>query len=1088
MRRLVVVVCLLLVLAPAAADEKKSPPNPVEQAADSVLEALKTNDDEKLAALAASDKPDPWIVADELCYREKPAAALAFAEAAPRADTESLPAYVKAWKARADEKAAREALTVYVATARTDVLEDLEGDAETVTGLRLLFNKSLLAARAGQAQVGAAGLQRFAEGCAKIGWIAKAAHGYGGLSYVLSRAGDPAAAVVATKKEIEIQERRPWTPRLDAVIENLGILYRRIGRFDDAARAFERGIAMARKRKDDVRLSKALLGLGSLYQAIGKVEPALRIQTEARDLAEKSGNWLTVASVDRNLGSMQAALGRHDKALAIYGRGLEIARAHGISEKIIVDFELAEVWSLVNLGRHDEAIPRLKRGLAWARTAKNAGMERRALEAYAHLHANRGELALTLSYREKALQAAQRRGDIQRVVLLLGALARDHYNVGQLERAAEYSRQCVAKATALGAARPHANALLMLGELAWARGDDENAAKHALEALKIARQARLLDIESGCLSLAGRALIFAGRMSEGRALLEEAIAREGKGASPKDVYDALTTLGRGLIVAGKPADALPYLEKARDFVDVTGSDVDLHILELNVAMAKLDSGDYAGAVEAAKRSVAVLGTVVGGFAHEESAQARQKFATIYELGAKAAAGAGDLEAMYYFLESGRGGALLEALGGRATLRKIALPEAWAQREDAARAAVAAATRRFAGAKSSGDFKAARSAREALSEARKASRTVLAQMEREKRAIAGLVYPRPPPLAEVRKQLSEDEALVLYGFFSGASWALVAMRDDARVVELAAKSAVEPAVGALLDEGAFLSDRAAEAMRGLVAKPLGLSTAVKRIVLSPDGALAYAPPSLLFPEREVVAVPSAGTRQQLVETATARGDGVLAVGDPEYRDSRGLMPLPDSAAEIEAIGTVRIGGKDATEVRARAEIAKRPRWRAVHFACHGLIDEKRPLDSALALTIADEDDGMLTAAELLGIDVPADLVVLSACDTARGRIYEAEGVVGLTRAFMFAGAPRVICSLWKVDDEATRALMIRFYELWAKDVSAAAALRGAQEHVRTFERTAVDPEASHEAGRTVTKRSTPWAHPRYWAAWVLWGLP
>jgi CHAT domain-containing protein len=104
-------------------------------------------------------------------------------------------------------------------------------------------------------------------------------------------------------------------------------------------------------------------------------------------------------------------------------------------------------------------------------------------------------------------------------------------------------------------------------------------------------------------------------------------------------------------------------------------------------------------------------------------------------------------------------------------------------------------------------------------------------------------------------------------------------------------------------------------------------------------------------------------------------------------------------------------------------------------------------------------------------VPADAVVLSACETARGRVYAVEGIVGFTRAFLFAGTPRVLCSLWKVDDEATRALMERFYALWnpedGEGLGAAEALRRAQEHVRGQAR---------------------WQHPYYWAAWVLWGLP
>ncbi len=96
----------------------------------------------------------------------------------------------------------------------------------------------------------------------------------------------------------------------------------------------------------------------------------------------------------------------------------------------------------------------------------------------------------------------------------------------------------------------------------------------------------------------------------------------------------------------------------------------------------------------------------------------------------------------------------------------------------------------------------------------------------------------------------------------------------------------------------------------------------------------------------------------------------------------------------------------------------------------------------------------------------------------GRVYRAEGIVGLTRAFMFAGAPRVLCSLWKVDDAATQVLMIKFYELWnpkdgTQGLGAAAALKRAQEHVREFK---------NAGGEQV------WKHPYFWAAWVLWGLP
>jgi CHAT domain-containing protein len=133
-----------------------------------------------------------------------------------------------------------------------------------------------------------------------------------------------------------------------------------------------------------------------------------------------------------------------------------------------------------------------------------------------------------------------------------------------------------------------------------------------------------------------------------------------------------------------------------------------------------------------------------------------------------------------------------------------------------------------------------------------------------------------------------------------------------------------------------------------------------------------------------------------------------------------------------------------------------------------VDAERPWNSALVLAPGGGHDGRLTALDVVGLDLQADLAVLSACDTARGRVVRGDGVVGLLRAFLAAGTPRVLVSLWKVDDAATSALMRRFYELW-KDgsVSAARALRDAQSSIRSQER---------------------WKDPCYWAGWELWGLP
>src|SRR5258708_14149345 len=124
------------------------------------------------------------------------------------------------------------------------------------------------------------------------------------------------------------------------------------------------------------------------------------------------------------------------------------------------------------------------------------------------------------------------------------------------------------------------------------------------------------------------------------------------------------------------------------------------------------------------------------------------------------------------------------------------------------------------------------------------------------------------------------------------------------------------------------------------------------------------------------------------------------------------------------------------------------YQIIHFATHALIDSKHPELFGIFLSLVDENghlqNGFLQAHELYSLKLPSELVVLSACDTALGKEIKGEGLIGLTRGFMYAGARRVVSSLWKVDSKATAELMTRFYrELLLNNLSPPAALRAAQ---------------------------------------------
>jgi CHAT domain-containing protein len=148
-------------------------------------------------------------------------------------------------------------------------------------------------------------------------------------------------------------------------------------------------------------------------------------------------------------------------------------------------------------------------------------------------------------------------------------------------------------------------------------------------------------------------------------------------------------------------------------------------------------------------------------------------------------------------------------------------------------------------------------------------------------------------------------------------------------------------------------------------------------------------------------------------------------------------------------------------RATVTSARLAEYRYIHFATHGILDSRTPAFSGLVFSLVDEkgrpEDGFLRLWDIYNLHLPAELVVLSSCQTGLGKEIAGEGLVGLTRGFFYAGAARVIASLWKVDDLATAELMARLYSsMLHKGLSPAAALRSAQVAIWKQKRWEGDP--------------------------------
>ena len=262
---------------------------------------------------------------------------------------------------------------------------------------------------------------------------------------------------------------------------------------------------------------------------------------------------------------------------------------------------------------------------------------------------------------------------------------------------------------------------------------------------------------------------------------------------------------------------------------------------------------------------------------------------------------------------------------------------------------------------------------------------------------------------------------------------------------------------------------------------------KRLVVSPDGvlntlpfqalmdadgkhlienfAVSYAPSLTALTKMTALA-----DRKHAAQTSGAVTTELFALGRPQFtEDAEHLSDLPGTEPEVTRIAAI-FGGKallgaDATKPRVLAGIGTA---RYIHLATHGLLNEANPMYSAIALTKSPTDDGRLYAQELTEMDLRADLVTLSACQTALGQQVSGEGVLGLTWALFVAGTPSSVVSQWSVSDSTTSALMIAFYEAL---------------HNTT---TKSDKAVSLQKAQIQLMHDGLHSHPYYWAPFVLVG--
>ncbi|MCC2695416.1 CHAT domain-containing protein [Nodularia sp. LEGE 04288] len=877
---------------------------------------------------------------------------------------------------------------------------------------------------------------------------------------------------------------------------NLGLTYYSLGDYPTAIDYHQQSLAIARSIKDRSGEGAALGSLGNAYDSLGDYPTAINYHQQSlaikREIKDRLGEGKTLG----NLGNAYDSLGDYPTAINYYQQSLAIARE--IKDRRGEGAALGNLGNAYNnLGDYPTAINYLQQSLAIAREIKDRSGEGAALGNLGLAYDSLGDYPQAIDYHQQRLAIAREIKDRSGEGAALGNLGLAYDSLGDYPTALDYHQQRLAIARSIKDRRGEMNALGNLGNAYNHLGDYPTALDYLQQTLSIAIEIKNRRGEGNALGNLGNAYHSLGDYPTALDYHQQrlAIAREIK--DRRGEGNALGNLGLTYYSLGDYPTAIDYLQQflaiAREIKNRLGEGIALG----NLGNAYHSLGDYPTAIDYHQQRLAISKKIKDRLGEGQSLN-NLGFA-LYKQGNLSLAESTLLEGIKVY-ESLRGRELKDSEKVSIfetqhhtynNLQKVLIAQ---NKTDAAleiaergrgRAFVELLASRLS-SESKQQFPTSPKIAE-IQQIAKAQNATLIQysITHEDFQIQGKSQSKESelyiwvikPTGEVNfrkadlKSLWEKENTTLAELVT-TSRQSIGVRG--RGIKVTAVPDASKAKQKLLR----LHELLIEPIADLLPKK-----ETERVVFVPQSQLFLVPfPALqddkgkyLIEKHTILSAPSIQvldlTRQQRIGKSGVGKGKVLVVGNPTMpkvvlepgKPSQQLSNLEWAEKEAKGIAslfkTEAFTGNQATKA---AIVQQMIPARIIHLATHGIFDDLRGLGSAIALAPSGEDKGLLTAEEIFDMKLNAELVVLSACDTGRGRL-TGDGVIGLSRSLISAGVPSVIVSLWAVDDNSTSVLMTEFYKNLQQNVDKATSLRNAM---------------------LTTMKTHP--SPKYWAAFTLIG--
>lgn len=809
----------------------------------------------------------------------------------------------------------------------------------------------------------------------------------------------------------------------------------------------------------------------NFLQAYQTAKQALTLSQESHDKARQARAINLIA-----LAAFHA--GRMNEAIRLFKLASSNADEAGISQ--LQTNALGRAGGLLmQSGRYADALFCFEQTLRLFRQRKDKSGEARALAQVGSVFAETGDFAQATQYLQQAQTLAQSLPRRETEFFVLRRLVAAENARGNFDKALAYGERALVLAPAAPRAFMYAELLYHLAMTRTALNQLPKAAELFEQALRIIRPMKLPQPEAFVLGEYAATQLKAGQAGSARNTATQALTVLQRTGGNKHLEARVhATLAEAQRALGQPAAALlSYRAALSALEDARALSIPTEISRAGIVASRQQV--FAGAI-----SLLV-----------EQSLTEEAFAVA---------------------ESYHARAFLDVLAEAGLESELELTPAQQEREDQLFEQISAVQRELWQPELAPEKEAQLNRQ--LAEAENALQLYRLELRRADPRYASVKAPPPIDFKRAAESLPKETALLEFVLGEERSFAWVVSAGKLATVKLPARKELEPLVAAFRAEISTKvnSATAAQAMAKLKSqgKPLyeklfqpleAHLSGARKLILVLDGVLSYLPfetlagngtrgaTAFLLERFALRYAPSASAlvALQTLRPNAAQAKGLIAFGDPVYArsesaqaahtDERGFdfRQLPYTRTEVNGIAALFpaterqvLLGEEAQEAAVKA--APLGQYRYLHFAAHALVDEEYPARSAIMLSApttiasgAKAEDGALQMAEVMRLKLNAELVTLSACGTGLGRMLHGEGIIGLTRAFLYAGADSVVVSLWNVNDIATASLMKSFYKNLQQGLSKDDALRQAQLELLRGAQPA-------------------WRHPYYWAPFVLVG--